>query len=177
MNSNKNNLPFTINGLPNLNNPSVLAGILDCAGMNLTMTLNDIGSRGNALHPNDPDAHLTITATEAHILVSVQKLLRMMRDAVGEQHDLPSSQVDVCFTVLNEIDAFRAQAIADLDASEQRILELAKQMGLEREARDFIQSKRAEHKIPPRKTSAADAADAILRDLRESGTIGGTRAV
>lgn len=171
MNSNKNNLPFTINGFPNLDNPSVLAGLLDCVGMNVTMTLNDIGTRSNI------SGSFKVTEDELRILVASQKLLRMMRDAVSEQHNLPSSQVDVCFTVLNEIDAFRAEQMDQLDANEQRILELAKQMGVEREAQAFIQSKRAEYSAPPRKTLAADAADAILRDLRESGIIGGSRAV
>lgn len=175
MNSNKNNLPLTIDGNPNLDNPSVLAGLLDCAGMNLTMTLNDIGARANAA--TNPDDSITISAQEAYTLIGVQKLLRLMRDSVAVQHELSSSQVDICDAVMREVDAHNAKMHASLDATEDRIREMAKALGLENEFDQFLAAKRNQYGVAPRKTSVADAADAILNDLRESGTIGGTRAV
>jgi hypothetical protein len=52
----------------------------------------------------------------------------------------------------------------------EKIRAIAKELGIEDYAEEFLR----EQGIAP---SVSDAADEILRDLRETGTIGGSRAV
>lgn len=158
--SNNHNLPLSVNGVPNTHNPLVVAGILDIIGINLTNTLNDIGANGR------------MGETDVRVLVNVQKLLRNLRDTYGMQHDASDNCVDIAQDVHDEIAKYRSENPFDVDAELRSIREVARQLGIE----DLFDQYLAETKNSM-KPSLSDAADAILNDLRESGSIGGHRAV
>ena len=172
--SNKNN-NLTVNGFPNLHNDIVLAALLDTVGLTLTRILNDIGQRAYAA---GVDYDGTITADEAQALISSQQLLQQMR------HSIPVSSTvqdvrEVTRKILDEMDAYKHKSAESLTRDVAAIMTLAKEMGLEDLAEDFLReqgllSHLERETIQP---SASDVADSILYDLRETGTIGGTRAV
>jgi hypothetical protein len=72
--------------------------------------------------------------------------------------------------VLDEMDAHRKSRDSVLRQDVEKIRAIAKELGIEDYAEQFLR----EQGIAP---SASDVADSILNDLRESGTIGGSRAV
>ncbi len=158
--SKNHNLPLSVNGVPNTHNPLVVAGMLDIIGINLTHTLNDIGASGY-MGEND-----------VRVLVNVQKLLRNLRDVYGAQHDASDNCVDIAQDVHDEIEKYRSENPTDIDAELQSIREVARQLGIE----DLFDQYLAETKNSLRPSVSATA-DAILNDLRESGSIGGHRAV
>jgi hypothetical protein len=164
--SNKNN-NLTINGFPNLHNDIVLAALLDTVGLTLTRILNDIGQRAYAA---GVDYEGTITIDEMQVLISSQRLLQEMRSSIPVSSTVENVR-EVTGKILDEMDAYKHKSTESLARDVAAIRALAKEMGIENFAEDFL---RAHDMIQP---SAADVADSILNDLRETGTIGGSRAV
>lgn len=172
--SNKNN-NLTINGFPNLHNDVVLAALLDTVGLTLTRILNDIGQRAYAA---GVDYEGTITIDEAQALISTQRLLQEMRSSIPVSSTVQDVR-EVTGKILDEMDAYKHKSTESLARDVAAIMTLAKEMGMEDLAEDFLReqgllSQRERETIQP---SAADVADSILNDLRETGTIGGSRAV
>ncbi len=158
--SSNHNLPLTINGVPNTSNPFAVAGILDVAGINLTHTLNEIGVRGY------------VTPDDMRIVVGVQKLLKNLRDVYGAQQDVNESCVDWAQQLEDEIREYKEKNAPNIQKELDSVREVARQFGIE----DLFDQYLAETQNSMR-PSVSDAADAILNDLRESGSIGGHRAV
>lgn len=154
------NLPLTIDGVPNTSNPLVIAGILDVIGINLTLTLNDIGARGS------------VTGDDARVLIGVQNLLKNLREVYGDQHDVNESCVDWAEQLKDEIREYKEKNAPNLEKEIESVREVARQLGIE----DLFDQYLAETRNSLR-PSVSDAADAILNDLRASGSIGGSRAV
>jgi hypothetical protein len=172
--SNKNN-NLTINGFPNLHNDIVLAALLDTVGLTLTRILNDIGQRAYAA---GVDYEGTITIDEMQVLISSQRLLQEMRSSIPVSSTVENVR-EVTGKILDEMDAYKHKSTESLAYDVAAIMTLAKEMGMEDLAKDFLReqgllSQRERETIQP---SAADVADSILNDLRETGTIGGSRAV
>jgi hypothetical protein len=172
--SNKNN-NLTINGFPNLHNDIVLAALLDTVGLTLTRILNDIGQRAYAA---GVDYEGTITIDEMQVLISSQRLLQEMRSSIPVSSTVENVR-EVTGKILDEMDAYKHKSTESLTRDVAAIMTLAKEMGMEDLAKDFLReqsllSQRERETIQP---SAADVADSILNDLRETGTIGGSRAV
>jgi AraC-like DNA-binding protein len=72
--------------------------------------------------------------------------------------------------ILDEMAAHKRKSKSMLQNDAEKIRAIAKELGIEDYAEEFLR----EQGIAP---SVSDAADEILRDLRETGTIGGSRAV
>jgi hypothetical protein len=158
MSNNNNNFALTIDGRPNLNNPIVLAAFLDMIGINYTRVVNDIAS--------NPDSMELVGIENAGTLVKIHAALKLMRDAVGVT-EYPD---DIVFRVTLELEEYNTRLNNNIHAQEDRIRELGRAMGMEREVEAMIQRLRASHGIPNR-PSAASVADSILRDLSDSGVL------
>lgn len=162
-----NNDKLTIDGFPNLRNDLVLAALLDTIGINLTNIVNAIARR--AMDEGCCEDAL-ITIDQVTNLVAIQGLLQGMRQSVPVDHTRDDVN-DLTRVILDEMDAHKKARKASLTADAARdIRARAKELGIEEYAEEFLR----EQGIAP---SVSDAADAILNDLRESGTIGGSRAV
>ena len=160
-------LPLTINGRPNIANPRAIACLLDLLGRTLTPIFNTMLS--------DPNSGLT--TTERQTLIAAHHTLKEMRLACvmldlsleADQSHLTQQMQSECKVyedrvdreILANVDDLRLRAQMegiDLKEFDQLVGEIQSRMGIE-------------------KPSASDAADAILNDLRETGAIGGARAV
>ena len=157
-----NNLPLTINGIPNYKNDLVLAALIDTVGINLTKSLNELVPA---------NAHDPVVLTEEWIrnLVNVQILLQQLRHSIPVNSTVPETH-ELVSVILDEMAAHRRKSKAMLQNDVEKIRAIAKELGIEDYAEQFLR----EQGIAP---SVSDAADEILRDLRETGTIGGSRAV
>lgn len=163
-NNNSNNTPrLTPQGLPNLEgNPRVLAAFIDLIGTNITSVLNQMKDRaaesGNTALDNDQRKE--ISNEEILTLIDLQRLLGVMRHAVGFGTDWHEKNLMMEVTALREAkrehDARMAKAIMDLAAASGIPLP------------EDLQAKVNAALIVP----AADAADALLNDLRADGIIG-----
>lgn len=152
------NLPLTIDGIPNLRNDIVLASMLDVVGMHFTDALNRIGK-------NEGQA----TMDDLQLLVHVHGLLQQIRHCIPVSQD-PEDARSVSFAILQEIREHQEASRSAVEREADALREYAREMNLEAEMDAYLS------KIGAR-PSVSSAADDILRDLRESGTIGGTRAV
>jgi len=146
--SNTNDLTLD-NGTPNLANPRVLAAFLDGVGILLTPLANACKA-ANIVRPKLKDEDILN-------MVAVYRTLQEMRNAVGQdadwyndpQHDLIQSVLDEGESKRTKLDNKIVQALLDAGMP----LDL----------------------IPPAmrpKASPADAADAIIEQLRADGVIG-----
>lgn len=152
------NLPLTIDGIPNLRNDIVLASMLDVAGIHFTDVLNRIGKNEGQASMHD-----------LQILVHVHGLLQQIRHCIPVSQDPDDARAvsrAICDEIRDHQEATRSAVERDADA----LREIARELNLEAEVDAYLS------RIGVR-PSASSAADDILRDLRESGTIGGTRAV
>jgi hypothetical protein len=152
------NLPLTIDGIPNLRNELVLASMLDVAGIHLTDVLNRIGA-------NDGQA----TEDDLMRLVHVHGLFQQIRNCVPISQD-PEDARDVCLTICNEIKQHQEMMRSHLAKDADALREYARGLNLEAEMDAYL----SQMGVRP---SVSSTADDILRDLRETGTIGGSRAV
>jgi len=157
-----NKLPLTINGIPNYKNDIVLAALIDTVGINLTKSLNELVPA---------NVHDPVVLTEEWIrnLVNVQILLQELRHSIPVNSTVPETH-DLVSVILDEMAAYKRKSKAMLQNDAEKIRAIAKELGIEDYAEEFLR----EQGIAP---SVSDAADAILNDLRETGTIGGSRAV
>ena len=162
-----NNNKLTIDGFPNLHNDQVMAALLDTIGINLTNIVNAITIRAISEGRQSDDAFITID--QVHALVAIQGLLQSIRHSVPVSHTRDEVSV-ITRKVLDEMDAHRKSRDSVLRQDVEKIRAIAKELGIEDYAEQFLR----EQGIAP---SASDVADSILNDLRESGTIGGSRAV
>lgn len=163
-NDNNNNPPRVLpNGDPNIqNNPRVLAAFLDLLGSNLTTVLNR--ARAANMEPGDAspdltaDAMLQIHTHDVQLLIELQQLLGILRNAVGRGESWHRD--NLCMEVM--------QVTADRDAQNEaknaELLELLDKAGMP--IPDYIRAA-----LTPR-PSPADSADAILDSLRADGVIG-----
>jgi hypothetical protein len=165
---NSNNDKLTVNGIPNIKNPIVLGALLDTVGINLTNTLNAITLRAQA---DGADDEGTIIMLEMQTLVTIQQLLQQLRYSVDATFDNMDEVRAITGVILDEMDAWKKANKATMMDDIAKIRAIAKELGIEDYAEDFL---REHDMIQP---SAADVADSILNDLRETGTIGGSRAV
>jgi hypothetical protein len=165
MSNNNDNL--TIDGFPNLHNDQVMAALLDTIGINLTNIVNTITIRAISEGRQSDDAFITID--QVHALASIQGLLQSIRHSVPVSHTRDEVSV-ITRMVLDEMDAHRNSRDSVLRQDVEKIRAIAKELGIEDYAEQFLR----ERGIAP---STSDVADSILNDLRESGTIGGSRAV
>lgn len=153
-----NNLPLTINGIPNIQNNLVLASMLDVIGIHLTDVMNRVGEREGIME-----------ASDMYTMIAVHGLLQEFR------HCIPVSQTreEACAIskqICAEIATHQESNHEALERETAELREYARTIGQEASVDAYL----ASMGIRP---SASDAADDILRDLRESGTIGGSRAV
>jgi hypothetical protein len=162
-----NNNKLTIDGFPNLHNDQVLAALLDTIGINLTNIVNTITIRAISEGRQSDDAFITID--QVHNLAAIQGLLQSIRHSVPVSHTRDEVNA-ITRKVLDEMDAHRKSRDSILRQDVEKIRAIAKELGIEDYAEQFLR----EQGIAP---SASDVADSILNDLRESGTIGGSRAV
>lgn len=158
MSNNNNNSALTINGRPNLSNPVVLAAFIDMIGINYTRVVNDVAA--------NPDSMELIGVENATTLVKIHAALKLMRDAVSVT-EYPD---DIVFRVTLELEEYNTKLNDDVLAQEDRLRDLGRTMGMEREVDAMIQRLRAKHGVPNR-PSAASVADSILRDLSDSGVL------
>ena len=165
-NMSNNNDKLTIDGFPNLRNDQVLAALLDTVGINLTNIVNAITLRAMD-EGRGEDALITID--QVTNLIAIQGLLQGMRQSVPVDHTRDEVH-ELTRVILDEMDAHKKAYKASLAADAAKIRAFAKELGIEDYAEEFLR----EQGIAP---SVSDAADEILRDLRETGTIGGSRAV
>lgn len=153
-----NNLPLTINGIPNIQNNLVLASMLDVIGIHLTDVMNRVGDQEGIMEVSD-----------MHTMIAVHGLLQEFR------HCIPVSQTreEACAIskqICAEIATHHESNREALERETAELREFARTLGMEDQVDAYLAS------VGMRPT-ASDAADDILRDLRESGTIGGSRAV
>ena len=152
------NLPLTIDGIPNLRNDLVLASMLDVAGIHFTEVLNRIGTNEGQASMHD-----------LQLLVHVHGLLQQIRHCIPVSQDPDDARAvsrAICDEIRDHQEEHRRANERDADA----LREIAREMNLEAEMDAYL----SQIGVRP---SASSAADDILRDLRESGTIEGTRAV
>lgn len=162
--SNNNNPPRVLpNGDANIQgNPRVLAAFLDLLGSNLTAVLNR--AREMNMEPGDPspdlsaDAMLQIHTHDVALLCDLQKLLGILRNAVGRGETWHTE--NLCMEVM-QVSEERVQQDEKRNAA---LLELLDQAGMP--IPDDIRAA-----LTPRPTPS-DAADAILDSLRADGVIG-----
>ena len=153
-----NNLPLTINGIPNIQNNLVLASMLDIVGLHLTDIMNNVGAQKGVMEIED-----------MHNMIAVHGLLQELR------HCIPVSQTrkEACAIskqICAELATHQESNREALERETAELREFARTIGQEASVDAYL----ASMGIRP---TASDAADDILRDLRESGTIGGSRAV
>ena len=153
-----NNLPLTINGIPNIQNNLVLASMLDIVGIHLTNIMNNLGAQEGVMEIED-----------MRDMIAVHGLLQELRHCIPISQT-PNQARDISKQICAEILTHQADHCAQLERETSEIREFARTLGME----DQVDAYLASMGIRP---TASDAADEILRDLRESGTIGGSRAV
>lgn len=163
--SNNNNNPSRVlpNGDPNIqNNPRVLAAFLDLLGSNLTAVLNR--AREMNMEPGDASPDLTadtmlqIHAHDVALLIDLQKLMGLLRNAVGRGESWHKE--NLCMEVMQVSE----ERVKQDEARNAQLLELLDQAGMP--IPDDIRAA-----LTPRPTPS-DAADAILDSLRADGVIG-----
>ena len=162
--SNNNNPPRVLpNGDANIQgNPRVLAAFLDLLGSNLTAVLNR--AREMNLGPNGenpelvPNTMLSVDAHDVALLIDLQKLLGILRNAVGRGETWHTE--NLCMEVM-QVSEERVQQDEKRNAA---LLELLDQAGMP--IPDDIRAA-----LTPRPSPAASA-DAILDSLRADGVIG-----
>jgi len=159
-----NNSRVLPNGDPNIQgNPRVLAAFLDLLGSNLTAVLNR--AREMNMDPESDespdlkaDAMLQIHTHDIALLLDLQKLLGILRNAVGRGESW--HRENLCMEVM-QVSEDRVKQDEDRAA---QLLELLDQAGMP--IPDDIRAA-----LTPR-PSPADSADAILESLRADGVIG-----
>jgi len=163
--SNDNNNPPRVlpNGDPNIqNNPRVLAAFLDLLGSNLTAVLNQTRSYNMEPDGSSPnlkaDAMLQIHTHDIALLIDLQRLLGILRNAVGRGETWHTE--NLCMEVMD----VSAERVKQDEARGAALLELFDQAGIQ--VPDDIRAA-----LTPR-PSPADSADAILDSLRADGVIG-----
>jgi len=152
------NLPLTIDGVPNLRNDIVLASMLDVAGIHFTDALNRIGK-------NEGQASMD----DLLLLVHVHGLLQHIRHCIPVTQSVDEAR-SVSFAICDEIREHQEASRAAVERDASALREWARETNLEAEVDAYL----SQMGVRP---SASSAADDILRELRESGTIEGTRAV
>lgn len=163
-NDNTNDNPRVLsNGDPNIqSNPRVLAAFLDLLGSNLTAVLNR--AREMNMEPGDASPDLTadimlqIHAQDVALLIDLQKLLGILRNAVGRGESW--HRENLCMEVM-QVSEDRVKQDEEHGAA---MLELLDKAGVQ--VPDYIRAA-----LTPRPTPAASA-DAILESLRADGVIG-----
>lgn len=191
-NLNFTGLPLSHNGAPNLRNDCVLAAMLDTLGTLYTATLNAVILRaqenGQSLLSDD---EFTITGEEIQTLAAVQKGLRNFRDIVGRNNPSWGNRnlSELMPAILRETDHQQSEADREFIKMAEAILPMfyndikigvadAETRDIVRRTEDAIREAKARiARTESHNESPSDAADRILRELNESGTIGGNRAV
>ena len=153
-----NNLPLTINGIPNIQNNLVLASMLDVIGIHLTDVMNRVGEQEGIMENSD-----------MHTMLAVHGLLQELRHCIPIAQT-PNQARDISKQICAELFAHQESNREALERETAELREFARTIGQEASVDAYL----ASMGIRP---TASDAADDILRDLRESGTIGGSRAV
>jgi len=152
-NTMSNNEQTLDNGTPNLANPRVLAAFLDGVGILLTPFANACKA-SNIVRPKVKDEDILN-------IVAVYRTLQEMRNAVGQDTDWYNDpQHGLIESVIAEGESKRKKLDDKIvQASVQALLDAGMPLDL----------------IPPEfrpKASPADAADAIIEQLRADGVIG-----
>lgn len=153
-----NNLPLTINGIPNIQNNLVLASMLDIVGLHLTNIMNNLGAQEGVMEIED-----------MRDMIAVHGLLQELRHCIPISQT-PNQARNISKQICAEIATHQESNHEALERETAELREFARTIGQEASVDAYL----ASMGIRP---SASDAADDILRDLRESGTIGGSRAV
>lgn len=159
-----NNSRVLPNGDPNIqNNPRVLAAFLDLLGSNLTAVLNR--AREMNMEPGSDqspdltaDTMLQVHAHDVALLIDLQKLMGLLRNAVGRGESW--HQENLCMEVMQVSE----DRVKQDEARGAALLELLEQAGMP--IPDDIRAA-----LTPRPSPAASA-DAILESLRADGVIG-----
>lgn len=167
MNSNNNIPPMTIRGLPNISNTRTVACLLDLIGGNLTPIFNQI--------LNDPNNGLN--RNQRGTLIAVHMTLKEMRKACVDADPSCADDLAHLTSVMHEeCRQYEEQLDRDILANAEALRDQVRDIGIDiREFDNMIGE--IQNRVGVEKPSASDLADEILRDLRESGTIGGARAV
>lgn len=158
MSNNHNNLPLTINGIPNIQNNLVLASMLDVVGMSLTDVMNKVGASQGIMEVDD-----------MHTMIAIHGLLQELRHCVPVTQN-PDEARKISKQICAEIFAHQEDNREAFERETAELRDFARTLGME----DQVDAYLASVGVRP---SASDTADDILRELRESGTIGGSRAV
>ena len=158
-----NNSRVLPNGDPNIQgNPRVLAAFIDLLGSNLTTVLNQTRSYNMEPDGSSPnlkaDAMLQIHTHDIALLIDLQRLLGVLRNAVGRGESW--HQENLCMEVMQVSE----DRVKQDEARAAQLLELLDQAGMP--IPDDIRAA-----LTPRPTAAASA-DAILESLRADGVIG-----
>jgi len=149
---------LTIDGMPNFNNPQVLAAYLDLLGMNLTMTLHTMYAKKEAVEK-------VLSPEEISSFLQIHTILCGMRNAVGIGEDWHGENMnDLTLQIADEIAAHRAATRGDFDANLDRIRAIAKEFGVSAEVEKMISEYRNEQ-------PASVAAESILADLYNDSTL------
>lgn len=161
--SNNNNPRVLPNGDPNLEgNPRVLAAFLDLIGSNLTTVLNQMRELNTSSSGSIPDLGddtlKSITNHDVLLLIDLQRLLGIMRNAVGR--DESWHKENLCMEVMQVSE----DRVKQDEARNAALLELLDQAGMP--IPDEVRKA-----LTPR-PSVKDSADAILESLRADGVIG-----
>ena len=153
-----NNLPLTINGIPNIQNNLVLASMLDIVGLHLTNIMNNLGAQEGVMEIED-----------MRDMIAVHGLLQELRHCIPISQT-PNQARNISKQICAELATHQESNREALERETAELREFARTIGQEASVDAYL----ASMGIRP---TASDAADDILRDLRESGTIGGSRAV
>lgn len=166
--SNSNNIPpMTIRGLPNINNTRTVACLLDLVGGNLTPIFNQLLS--------DPDSGLD--RNQRATLIAVHMTLKEMRKACVDADSSCADDLAHLTSVMHEeCRQYEDQLDRDILANADALRDQVHDIGIDIKEFDNMIGE-IQNRVGVEKPSASDLADEILRDLRESGTIGGARAV
>lgn len=149
-NKNNNNLPLThANGQINADNPYVCAAMIDGLGTLMVAVFNDLKAR--------PDILNLMNDGTKHDLETILNTLRVLREAIGVDQDWHGENL--------------AYKVADIYAeAEQKRKTFAANL-----VKAMIDAGLPLDMIPPEfrpKMSVADAADAMIDQLRADGVIG-----
>lgn len=189
-NLNFTGLPLSLNGVPNLRNDCVLAAMLDTLGTLFTANLNRVILRAQAEGKNlHSDDEFTIDAEELSTLIAVQKGLRNFRDIVERNNPSWGSRnlAELMIPILDATDGEQLEKEREFVRLAETMLPFLRSendpVSQELAAKTEEELTRARENIARIESrqrnseSPSDAADRILRELNESGTIGGNRAV